>query len=85
MTKIHVHNIEFGVLGCFSSFQKQQNSTSGSNETNIFIDKVLFTLHPIIGLIDTNTNSKEEKYISQWKHPKKGIKVSLVVSWMEKR
>ena len=47
---------------------KWWNYNSGSDKTSIFIDNVLFTLHPLFRLIDTNTNAKEETNTFQFKH-----------------
>ena len=44
----------------FSFFRRRQNSNCVGDKTSIFIDKVYFTLHPRIRLIDTNTNAKEQ-------------------------
>ena len=47
-------------------------------KTSIFIDKVTFTHHPWIGLIDTNTNTKEEPIC-----PSVSIKSALkLVLWL---
>ena len=44
--------ITFGLRFVFV-FQRQQNSNFGGDKTIILINKVLFALHPWIGLIDT--------------------------------
>ena len=53
-------------------------------KTIVFIDKVPFT-HPWVRLIYTNTNAKEQKNMSQCKHPKKSSEASFVSSGMEKK
>ena len=53
----HIYT-KFYVLGNFPSFRKCRNSISGSEETDIFIYKVPFTLHSLIELIH---NSKRRK------------------------
>ena len=42
-------------------FRKWQNSSSGSDKTKIFIEKVPFTLHQLVGLMHNRTNAKEQK------------------------
>ena len=54
-----------------------QNSNSGCHKTSIFIDKVPFTLHPWIGLIDTNTNAKEEQICPSVSIQKSALKLVL--------
>ena len=58
-------------------FRKGQNSSSGSDKTKIFIDKVPFTLHQLVGLMHNRTNAKEQK-IGPVNAFKKNIKVSFV-------
>ena len=54
-----VYNLMF--LDFLFLFWKWQTSISGSDKSSIFIDKVPFSLHPWIGLIDNNTTKKEQQ------------------------
>ena len=53
------NHVKFHDLEKKSGFWESQNSNSGSHKTMIFIDKVPFTLHPLVGLMHNNTTSKE--------------------------
>ena len=58
LTKRPYNHTKFFVLVNFSGFRKWQNSSSGSDETKIFIYKVPFTVHPLVELIHNSTNPK---------------------------
>ena len=58
--RLHIYT-KIYVFGNFSGVRKWQNSSSGSDETKIFIYKVPFTLHPLVELIQNSTNAKEQK------------------------
>ena len=79
-----VYHIGFQVFRFFLVFWRSQNSNPGGHKTSTFIDKVHYTLHPLIRLINTNTKAKDKKNMSQCEHPKKIFEVSFVASGMEK-
>ena len=75
---------KFYILGNFSGFQKWQNSISGSDETEIFIYKVPFTLHLLVELIHNSTICKRTKKLDKSMPSKKSLKVSFVTSGTQK-
>ena len=59
LTKRPSNHVKFYVLGKNLGFRESQNSKSGSHKTKIFIEKVPFTFHPLVGLMHNSTTLKE--------------------------
>ena len=53
------------------------NFNSGSDKFKIFIAKVPFTLHPLVGILHNSITAKREKILALLKPPKKASKIVL--------
>ena len=78
-------HVKFYILGNMLGFRESQNSNSGSPKTKIFIDKVPFTLHPLVGLMHNITTAKEPQKMARLMPSKRSVKVSFVTPGIEKR
>ena len=50
----------------FSGFKEWQKSNSGSDTTKIFIVKVPFTLHMLVGLMNNRTAAKKNNWLGMY-------------------
>ena len=55
------------------------------HKTSFFIDKIPFTLHPWIGLIDNKTNAKQKQRCPSVSIQKRALKVVLLLPEWKKR
>ena len=53
------NHVQFYVFEKNIGVRESQNSNSRNHKTEIFIDNVPFTLHPLVGLLPNSTTSKE--------------------------
>ena len=73
------NHVQFYVFEKNIGVRESQNSNSRDHKTEIFIDNVPFTLHPLVGLLPNSTTSKE---LTIW--PRKCLqkRALKLVSWL---
>ena len=81
LTNIPRDHVQFYALGKKIGFRESQNTKSGSHKTKIFIDKVPFTIHPLVGLTH---HFKRTNALAQLLPPIMSIEVSFVTPGTEK-
>ena len=73
------NHVQFYVFEKNIGVRESQNSNSRNHKTEIFIDNVPFTLHPLVGLLPNSTTSKELTIWPSYCLQKRALKL---VSWL---
>ena len=71
------NHIQFYVFEKNIGVRESQNSNSKNHKTEIFIDNVTFTLHPLVRLLPNSTTSKELTILPSLCLQKRALKLVL--------
>ena len=86
LTNRHGNHTQFSICKNVRFLRVTSNSNSGSDQTKLSIDKVTFTCHMSVELMNNNSTAKEQNYghVNAFKKKTSKFKVIFVTPGMDK-